>query len=283
MATPHAWGWWHGGRETEGSARVAAGNAWSSWSWDGSGRDWKWSDSLDTRASHGGSSEAGQADKARAPKTGKVVPSYDGASPYMRDCRRRVKLFLASTGIDPEFRAGRLVEQLSGQLSGNAWRSTETLDMERLRTEGGVNYLLDHLQAELQPIEPLRVFFSTLHQFFKTFKRSRGEEFVVSYDMNFRSQMQELEEVDAGLTGTVKSWWFECAGISAELRKQVITASGGSYQYERLREPLVAAVPQVKQPEEETYPARAPFHPRGCMGAADERQAGQQGQHGWRG
>ena len=218
---------------------------------------------MDTRASHGGSSEAGQADKARAPKTGKVVPSYDGASPYMRDCRRRVKLFLASTGIDPEFRAGRLVEQLSGQLSGNAWRSTETLDMERLRTEGGVNYLLDHLQAELQPIEPLRVFFSTLHQFFKTFKRSRGEEFVVSYDMNFRSQMQELEEVDAGLTGTVKSWWFECAGISAELRKQVITASGGSYQYERLREPLVAVVPQVKQPEEETYPARAPFHPRG--------------------
>ncbi len=190
-----------------------------------------------------------QSSKPREPKTGKeIIPSFDGSTP-LRDYRRRVQLFLSTTGIDPEFRAGRLVEQMTGV----AWKTTETLQMDRLRSPQGVEYLLEHLQAELEPVEHLQVF-GTLQQFFKSFRRARGEEFV-TYDMNFRSQMQKLEEIDAGLHGIIKSWWFlECAGLSQELRKQVITASGGSYKYERLREALVAIVPTVKREGQEEQP-----------------------------
>lgn len=121
--------------------------------------------------------------------------------------------------------------------------------MERLRAPDGVDYLLDHLQLELEPVEHVHVF-GTLHQFFKTFRRAKGKEFV-TYNMNFRSQMQKLEEVDAKISGIVKSWWFlECAGLSSELRKQIITASGGSYQYERLREAMMAIVPTVKREDD---------------------------------
>ena len=90
----------------------------------------------------------------RQPKTGKeIIPQFDGTTP-VRDYKRRIDLFLASTGIDPEFRAGQLVEQMTGV----AWKTTETLDMAKLRTPEGVDYLLQHPQTELEPVEHMRVF-----------------------------------------------------------------------------------------------------------------------------
>lgn len=77
--------------------------------------------------------------------TGKeVLPSFDGTTP-LRDYRRRVALFLATTGIDEEFRAGRLMEKLEGR----AWRATQTLDVTQIRKPSGVDFLLDHLQQNL--------------------------------------------------------------------------------------------------------------------------------------
>ena len=115
----------------------------------------------------------------RQPKAGKeIIPQFDGTTP-VRDYKRCVDLFLASTGIDPEFRAGRLVEKMTRV----AWKTTETLDMAKLRTPEGVDYFLQHLQTELKPVEHMRVF-STLHNFFKTFWKAKSEEFV-SYDMAF--------------------------------------------------------------------------------------------------
>ena len=63
-----------------------------------------------------------------------------------------------------------------------------------------------------------------------------------------------MEEIGAPLDGLVRSYWFlEGSGISAELRKQVISAAGGSYNYEKLRAALVAIVPTVKRDESEIH------------------------------
>ena len=197
-----------------------------------------------TEASNHGS---GSNDRKK-PVTGKeVVPSYNGES-ALREYRRRVDLFLATTGIDEEFRAGRLMEKLEGR----AWQATQTLQVSRLRSSEGVQCLLDHLQKELEPVEHLQIF-NTLHEFFRGFKRSRGEEFS-TYDTRFRAQLQKMEEIGAPLDGLVRSYWFlEGSGISAELRKQVISAAGGSYNYEKLWAALVAIVPTVKRDESEIH------------------------------
>ena len=187
------------------------------------------------------------ATSGKAPRTGKkFVPEFFGSTP-MRDYARRVRLFEASTGIDPEYRAQKLMERLTGQ----AWLATETINLESLKNQHGVNRLLDHLWQELEPLELLKVF-STLEEFYKTFKRARGQDFT-SFDTAFRAQLQRLEEVGAGISGTTKAFWFvEKACISAELRKQVVAASGGVYDYAKLRAALVAIVPQVgKQHSEE--------------------------------
>ena len=135
----------------------------------------------------------------------------------MRDYERRVRLFEFSTGIDASFRAQKLMERLSGQ----AWLATETLPLTELKNPKGVDNLLRHLWQELEPLEFLRVF-ATLQEFYKSFRRARGQEFV-NYDSAFRSQLQRLEEIGAGISGVTKAFWFlEKAGLSSDLRKQVV-------------------------------------------------------------
>ena len=153
------------------------------------------------------------------------IPEFDGSSP-MREYQRRVKLFEISTSIDPSYRAQKLMEKLTG----DAWLATESISLDSLKHPDGVARLLDHLWKELEPLEFLRTF-QTLADFYKGFRRARGQEFV-AYDMQFRRHGQRLEEIGAGLSGVTKAYWFlEKAGLSAELRKQVVAAAGGVYDY----------------------------------------------------
>ena len=184
--------------------------------------------------------------KATVPKaSGKdFIPEYDGSGP-MREYQRRVKLFELSTGIDPSYRAQKLMEKLTG----NAWLATESIPLESLKHPDGVARLLDHLWKELEPLEFLRTF-QTLADFYKGFRRSKGQEFV-AYDMEFRRHGQRLEEIRAGLSGVTRAYWFlEKAGLSSELRKQVVAAAGGQYDYAKLRSAVMAIVPQVNKEEE---------------------------------
>ena len=199
-----------------------------------------------------GDDDEGASSSSRPVKTGmEHIPSYDGQSP-MREYQRRVRLFEASTSIDASFRAQKLMQYLTDQ----AWRATETLSLETLRDPRGVDRLLEHLWSELEPLEHLRVF-STLQGFYRNFRRGRSQEFV-SYDMDFRSQLQRLEEIGAGVTGITKAFWFlEKAGLSPELRKQVVAAAGGQYDYAKLRGALVAIVPQI-QKLDDNEPAGGP-------------------------
>ena len=262
---PADWPMWsnHGGSSSWWSDRYSGWSTGDWWSNRPDSGDWSWqswgNQSEATRTSvepmadddlvvrsgvdevtEGASSRPGGDGRKRI--TGKeVLPSFDGSTP-LREYRRRVELFLATTGIDEEYRAGRLAEKLEGR----AWLAIQTLEVSKLRSPEGVTYLLQHLQQELEPIEHLQTF-TTLHHFFKVFQREKGEEFV-SFDTKFRDQLQKLEEVGAKVDGLVKSFFFlEAANISNDLRKQVVAAAGSDYTYEKLRAALVAIVPTVKR------------------------------------
>ena len=184
--------------------------------------------------------------KRSQPFTGKEhIPGHDGQI-TMREYQRRVKLFQSNTAIDPCFQAGKLIEKLTGQ----AWECCETLDVSQLKSPQGVQKLLDHLWMELEPLEHLRVF-STLSEFYQKFHRGRGQQFT-AYDTAFRAQCLRLKECGAPLTGTALAFWFlEKANISDELKRQVVSGANGTYEYTRLRESLVAIVPQVGKPNDE--------------------------------
>ena len=204
-----------------------------------------------TRASMGASeaddglaSVEGNENTARGVKTGKdYIPEFDGRS-AMREYERRVRLFEANTSIHPTFRAGKLIERLTDQ----AWLATEMLDIKTLKTNDGVDKLLQHLWSELEPLEFLRVF-QTLDDFYKGFKRTTGQQFT-EYDSEFRRQCQRLDEVGAGITGVTRAYWFlEKGSLGPDLRKQVVAAAGGCYDYPKLRAALVAIVPNVRREE----------------------------------
>ena len=156
----------------------------------------------------------------------------------MREYQRRVRLYENTTT------AGRLVERMTG----NAWKATETLDLAKLKCESGVQILLDHLWAELEPLEFVRVL-KTLHEFYEKFQRSRSQDFI-SYDTAFRTQLRLLEEVGAGLGGLTKRYWYlSKANINDDLRQKVVSATGGSYEYEKLRDALAAISPSLNKSE----------------------------------
>lgn len=153
-----------------------------------------------------------------------------------------VKIFQITSSIAEEFQAGRLLERLQGE----AWRAAETLEVSQLKCKGGVRLLLSHLWDELEPLEYLRVF-NTLSYFYDSFHRLRGQE-MTQYDTAFRTQCQRLAEAQSPLEGRAKAFWFlRKAGISDELRRQVVSSAGGVYDYQKLRSALVAIVPQVRR------------------------------------
>ena len=191
----------------------------------------------------GASSDVTKSDGVgKKPNTGKDhIPTHDGTI-TMREYQKRVRIFQTSTGIDPEYQGGKLLERLSGA----AWDCIETLDVGTLKHPDGVERLLTHLWNELEPLEYLRTF-TTLNEFYVKFQRSRGMEFT-AYDSAFRAQCQRLREVGAPLEGLIQAFWFiQKANISEDLKRQVIAAAGGQYEYHRLRQALVAIVPQVKR------------------------------------
>ncbi|CAE7241378.1 unnamed protein product [Symbiodinium necroappetens] len=155
--------------------------------------------------------------KKETAKTGKdYVPEYNGSTPR-RKHERRVKLFEASTGIDESCRAQELMERLSGV----AWLAMESLDLLDLKHPKSVERLLAHLWQELEPLEYLRIF-CTLADFYKNFRRTPGQEYI-AYDMEFRNHLKRLEEIGAKIEGLTKAYWFiEKAGLSGDLRKQVV-------------------------------------------------------------
>ena len=70
----------------------------------------------------------------------------------------------------------------------------------------------------------------------------RGQD-VVSYDSAFRAQLKLLEEVGAGIEGLTKGYWFLAkADITEDMRQKIVSASGGSYEYEKLRDALAAII-----------------------------------------
>ena len=202
-------------------------------------------DSVSVTASEEGNSTSSTTTSKK--NSGKeLVPEYDGAS-SMREYQRRVRLFESTTSIDKCFQAGRLVERMSGQ----AWKATETLDIASLKCDEGVQILLDHMWAELEPLEFVRVF-KTLHGFYEQFKRQRGQD-VIAYDSAFRAQVKLLEEVGAGIEGLTKGYWFLAkAEISEDMRQKIVSASGGSYEYEKLRDALAAISPTVSRSDGQT-------------------------------
>ena len=70
------------------------------------------------------------------------VPDWDGKSEPLRLYVRRVRLFQSNTNMPKWRQAGRLLERLKG----DAFDKTEQLDPEKLKTDTGVEALLEYLR-----------------------------------------------------------------------------------------------------------------------------------------
>ena len=239
-----AW-WYEKGSELASDHRSGHGSSHRGDRECGDGRSVKSDGNFDDRSENEkeGNSQDDRISKNKGYSGKERVPEHDGVI-SMREYERRVKIFQSTSSIAEEYQAGRLLERLQGE----AWRAAETLEVSQLKCKNGVRILLQHLWDELEPLEYLRVF-NTLSYFYDSFHRVRGQE-MTQYDTAFRTQCQRLAEAQSPLEGRAKAFWFlRKAGISEDLRRQVVSSAGGVYDYHKLRSALVAIVPQVKRQE----------------------------------
>ena len=92
------------------------------------------------------------------------------------------------------------------RLSGQAWLAKETL-LDGVEESEGSGKPPRHLWQELEPLEFLRAF-TTFEDFYKSFRRTRGQEFV-NYDLAFHSHGGDWGRdiwSDEGLLVSGESW-----------------------------------------------------------------------------
>ena len=77
-----------------------------------------------------------------------MIPFLDGTA--FRQYERRVRVFVSNPRVVPEKRARKLLERLGERVSD----SFEGI--HALETPNGVEVLLDHLRAHIEPIEVFR-------------------------------------------------------------------------------------------------------------------------------
>ena len=112
-----------------------------------------------------------------------MIPSFDGTD--FRQFERRVRLFLSTTRVAPERRAGKLPERLEER----AFVSCE--GMQDLESPNGVENLLDHLRTHVEPIEVFRRGWF-VDDFVYDFERQPDEE-IREYDTRFNIWLRRFE------------------------------------------------------------------------------------------
>lgn len=169
------------------------------------------------------------------------IPAWDGVDSTLRDYERKVGIFQRNTRLPKTKRAGKLLEQLTGK----AFDFTETLDLDLLEHRDGVERLLAFLKSKYRPVQILHIG-KTCDELLYGFARQPREE-MVEYDNKFQATLRRVEQV-AGfeVPPVLKAHMFlRKANLPSSVQSQIVSAAGGNYDYEALRDQVLAAVPRV--------------------------------------
>ena len=166
-----------------------------------------------------------------------MIPSLDGTG--FRQYERRVRLFVSNTRVAPDRRAGKLLERLEGR----AFESCEGI--QALDTPNCVD-LLDHLRTRFE----LGIILSRLRivDDFDLVTTSSVSKVKISeiYDARFNILLRRFEAVAGPVNPSIKAHVFlRKVNVSAEKQSQVVSAAISLYEYEPLRDAMLAAVARV--------------------------------------
>ena len=102
---------------------------------------------------------------------GGPTPVWDGRPESFADYKRGLKLLVLGTKKDDR---GLLGPRIAAKLVGNAWANSGNLDLQKLATEKGVDYLVELLEEAMATI-PGKTRGTSLYSYFSTHHRCKCE------------------------------------------------------------------------------------------------------------
>ena len=81
------------------------------------------------------------------------IPEWDGKSEHRTTYFRRIDLWAATTGVDPEDRGCRLLQKLKGE----AFEKLENVDPMTLKVQESIERFKEHIVEVYEPIEDYRI------------------------------------------------------------------------------------------------------------------------------
>ena len=128
------------------------------------------------------------------------------------------------------------------RLEGRAFDSCEGI--QDLETPDGVENLLDHLRTHFKPIEVIRRG-RIVNGFVYDFERQPGEE-IRDFDTRFIILLRRFEAVAGQVNPLIEAHVFlRKPNLSAEKQSQIVSAAMSRYEYEPLRDAMLAAIPRA--------------------------------------
>jgi len=179
---------------------------------------------------------------------------------------RKIDLWTATTGVDKDKQALRLLQKLTGE----AFDKMENLDVDTLRCQSGVEVFKKAIVDAYEPIEDYRVG-KIMDEFLDEFSRKKDQE-IVDYNLAWFRELKKAEKVAGELTDKWKAHlYLKKLRMPPQQKSQVLTGALGQYTVEALQKAALTSFPNIREafsripskPSSGYTTQRKPFQKRG--------------------
>ncbi len=143
--------------------------------------------------------EAGGSDKPNNKHHNKKrdgdVPEWDGKPEHRTTYFRRIDLWAATTGVEPEDGGCRLSQKLKGE----AFEKLENVDPTALKVWNSIEKFKEHIVEVYEPIEDYRIG-KIMDDFLDDFQRKNDQE-SIDYNLAWRKELFKVEKVAGDFPG----------------------------------------------------------------------------------
>ena len=197
-------------------------------------------------------SEAGWSDKSYGYGNGKHnnnkkrdgdIPEWDGKSEHRTTYFRRIDLWAATTGVEPEDRGCRLLQKLKGE----AFEKLENVDPTTLKVLNSIEKFKEHIVEVYEPIEDYRIG-KIMDHFLDDFQRKNDQE-IIDYNLAWQRELFKVTKVAGELQGKwMAHLYLKKMRLSTLQKSQVLTGALGNYTVEALSKAALHTYPSMRDP-----------------------------------
>ncbi|CAE7263747.1 GIP, partial [Symbiodinium natans] len=208
-----------------------------------------WGPSTEARRLSGGN---GGHESSRGPSERMIVPSFSGLDTGSDDLGTSARSYLRQ--VAAWRRMTRMSKDQQGltlyqHLTDRAWVDSERLDVNRLGSDDGVDYLISWIQDRYLDVQVTQVGRS-LSEFFRKLRRKQNQS-VRDYMADFDRAFSRLSEAGCQLPDVAAAWVFvDRMGLEEQAELNLLASVGNKYSLKDLQQAAIVHDRGMRKPWE---------------------------------